>query len=198
MEARNNQWTWKSKLVVVLPAAFWVVLTILLWSCPAPVYAATAKQLEKKAQAALSTLYKTTPSAKVLGASAKAILVFPEIVKGGFIVGGQYGEGVLLQPSGKAIGYYSTAAGSYGLQAGLQKFGYALFFMGESDLAYLRKSAGWEIGVGPSVTVVDAGLATSLSTTTARSGVYAFFFAQKGLMAGLGLQGAKLTEIHPK
>jgi lipid-binding SYLF domain-containing protein len=83
------------------------------------------------------------------------------------------------------------------LQAGLQKFGYAMFFMTESDLAYLNKSEGWEVGVGPSITILDEGLANSFTTTTARSGVFAFFFDQTGLMAGLGLQGTKITKIEP-
>ena len=79
----------------------------------------------------------------------------------------------------------------------MQKFGYALFFLSDDDLKYLKSSGGWEIGVGPSVVVVDEGMARSFTTTTARSGVYAFFFNQKGLMAGLGIQGSKITEIHP-
>jgi lipid-binding SYLF domain-containing protein len=88
-------------------------------------------------------------------------------------------------------------AASYGLQAGVQTFGYALFLMNQKALAYLEESAGWEIGVGPSLVVVDKGTAAALTTTTARSDVYAFFFDQRGLMAGIGLQGTKITRIHP-
>ena len=117
-------------------------------------------------------------------------------MKGGFIVGAQLGEGALLM-GGRTVGYYNTVAASYGLQAGVQKFGYALFFMDDSALGYLHRSGGWELGTGPSIVVVDKGLAKSLSTTTVREGVYAFFFAQKGLMAGLSLQGSKITEITP-
>ena len=106
------------------------------------------------------------------------------------------GEGA-LRIGGKTRGYYRSVAASYGLQAGIQKFGYALFFLSDDDLKYLKSSGGWEIGVGPSVVVVDEGMARSFTTTTARSGVYAFFFNQKGLMAGLGIQGSKITEIHP-
>jgi lipid-binding SYLF domain-containing protein len=95
------------------------------------------------------------------------------------------------------VGYYNTVAASYGLQAGIQEFGYALFFMSDSALQYLNKSDGWEIGVGPSVVIVDAGVAKSLTTTTARKEIYAFIFSQKGLMAGLGLQGTKVTRIDP-
>jgi lipid-binding SYLF domain-containing protein len=124
------------------------------------------------------------------------VLVFPSVIKAGFIVGAQHDEGTLFA-RGKTLGYYRTTAASYGLQAGVQKFGYALFFMTDSDLAYLRKSGGWEIGTGPSVVIVDKGMARSFTTTTLKKGVYAFAFGQKGLMAGLGLQGTKITRINP-
>ncbi len=182
------------KTFITYPLA--TVLIAILFVC-GTLHAESAAKMEAKANNALAELYKTSAGAKSLGTAARAILVFPSITKGGLIVGGQYGEGVLFQ-NGKATGYYSSAAASYGLQIGLQKFGYALFFMNDSDLDYLRKSSGWEIGVGPTLTIVDSGMAKSLTTTTAREGVYAFFFAQKGLMAGIGLQGAKISQIHPK
>lgn len=112
-------------------------------------------------------------------------------------MGGQYGEGA-LRKGGKTAGYYNTVAASYRLQAGAQKFGYALFFTDDASLKYLDKSDGWELGVGPSIVVVDEGVARSLSTTTAKEGIYAFFFDQKGLMGGLGIQGSKVTKITPK
>ena len=88
-------------------------------------------------------------------------------------------------------------AASYGLQAGVESFGYALFFVTDAGLTYLDKSEGWEIGVGPTLTVVDAGFAKSFSTTTLKEDIYAFFFDQKGLMAGLSLEGSKITRITP-
>lgn len=161
------------------------------------VNAETKATLERDARQALEALYKNEPGAKALGEKAKAVLIFPGITKGGFIVGGQYGEGTLFV-NGKVDSFYNTASASFGLQAGIQKFGYALFFMSTSDLNYLKRSDGWELGVGPSITVVDQGFARSLTTTTAREGVFAFFFESKGLMAGLGLQGTKITQIDPK
>jgi lipid-binding SYLF domain-containing protein len=150
---------------------------------------------EADANAALKKLYETTPVAKQIGDQAKAILVFPNIVKAGFIVGGQYGEGVLLI-NGKVVAHYNSVAASYGLQAGVQAFGYALFLMDDKAMQYLGKSDGWELGVGPSIVVVDQGKAKSLTTTTLRDDVYAFIFDQKGLMAGLGLQGSKITKLE--
>ncbi|MCU0602440.1 MAG: YSC84-related protein [Desulfobacterales bacterium] len=157
--------------------------------------AASAAEIDRNAQKALQDLYAKSPAAKTLGEKAIGILVFPGIVKGGFIVGGQYGEGALIR-DGKTVAYYNTVAASYGLQAGLQKFGYALFFMTDSALKWIDKSDGWEIGVGPSIVVVDVGAAAAMTSTTLQSDIYAFFFDQKGLMAGLGLQGTKITRLE--
>ncbi len=169
---------------------------LLLAGAPSLVLAASAAEIDREATAALNKLYREVPGAKELSKRAKAILIFPSVVKGGLIVGGQYGDGA-LRKGGKTVGYYNTAAVSYGLQAGAQTFGYALFFMGEGALSYLDSSSGWEIGVGPSVVVLDEGMARSLTTSTARDDIYAFIFGQKGLMAGVGLQGSKITRIHP-
>jgi lipid-binding SYLF domain-containing protein len=160
-------------------------------------HAASAAEISSSARAALKRLYAANPAAKTLGQKAKGILVFPSIYKAGFIVGGQGGDGAMFKGS-KTVGYYRSAAASYGLQAGAQKFGYALFFMTNSALEYLDKSGGWELGSGPSLVVVDEGFAKSFSTTTLTQDVYACIFNQKGLMAGLGIQGSKITRIHPK
>ena len=157
-----------------------------------PARAASAAEINRDSKSALEKLYAKSPLAKTLSEKAAGILVFPGIVKGGFMVGGQYGEGGLLK-GGKTTGYYNTVSASYGLQAGIQKYGYALFFMTDSALKWIDRSDGWEIGVGPNVVVVDVGAATSKTTTTLQSDVYAFFFDQKGLMGGLGLQGTKIT-----
>jgi lipid-binding SYLF domain-containing protein len=176
---------------ILLQFAFTVCALI----SPHSAAAASAAELDRDAQKALGDLYAKSPSAKTMAEKAIGILVFPGIVKGGFIVGGQYGEGALIK-DGKTVAYYNTVAASYGLQIGLQKFGYALFFMNDSALKWIDKSDGWEIGVGPSIVVVDAGAAASMTSTTLQSDIYAFFFDQKGLMAGLGLQGAKITRLE--
>jgi len=160
-------------------------------------FAGKADVIKEKAQEALDELYQTYPGAKALGEKAEGILVFPDIIKGGFIISGQFGDGVLFR-GGKAESYYRSLAASYGLQAGAQRFGYALFFMTPEDLNYIYTSDGWEIGVGPSIVLVDKGIAKVLSTTTTQKGVYAFIFGQKGLMAGLGIQGTKITRIYPR
>ena len=160
-----------------------------------PSLAPTAAEIDRSVNTALKDLYAHNDAAKTLGAKAKAILVFPDIKKGAFIVGAQWGYGA-LRKGGRTVGYYKTAAASYGFQAGVKKFGYALFFMTDSALAYLDTSGGWAIGTGPSVVVVDKGAARSLTTTNLRSDVYAFVFSQKGLMGGIGLEGSKITKIQ--
>jgi lipid-binding SYLF domain-containing protein len=161
-----------------------------------PGWAGSAAELDRKSAAALQNLLASHDAARVLAKEARAILVFPNIVKGGFLFGGQFGDGALRR-NGRSVAYYRSLAASYGLQAGVQTFGYALFLMNEKAIEYLDKSAGWELGVGPTLVVVDKGVAGALTTTTARSDVYAFFFDQQGLMAGIGLQGTKITRIHP-
>ena len=160
-----------------------------------PALASTAAEIDREVNEAVEKLYGYSPAAKDLSTIAKGILVFPEVYKAGFIVGGQFGDGA-LRKGGRTAGYYRTVAASYGLQAGIQSFGYALFFMNKEALEYLNNSKGWEIGVGPSLVVVDMGFAKSLTTTTAKDDIYAFFFDQKGLMAGIGIQGSKITQIN--
>lgn len=184
---RNIQFTW-------IAAIF--TLTAMFFIGQRPATAKDLKGVDSDVKAALNSLYRSTPTAKVLGQKAKGILVFPEIVKAGFIVGAQYGEGALLR-NGRIVAHYNIAAASYGLQAGAQSFGYALFFMTDASLDYLNRSGGFEIGTGPSIVVVDTGMAKSLTTTTLRKDVYEFVFGQRGLMGGLGLQGSKISRISP-
>jgi len=156
--------------------------------------AAGAADISRDANAALKKLYATVPAAKALGATSQAVLVFPKVTKAGLGVGGQFGEGALLQ-NGKAIAYYKTTGASVGLQAGAQQFGYAMFFLNANALAQLNKAGGFEVGVGPTVVVLDEGMAKTMTTTTAKDDIYAFIFGQSGLMAGLGIQGNKITKI---
>jgi lipid-binding SYLF domain-containing protein len=180
-----------------VPFCFTISLALSAMSLlPSTGQAASAAELEQSAKAALGSLYASNSAARVVGKRAKAILVFPRIVKAGFMVGAQRGDGALLV-DGKAVAYYNTVAASYGIQAGIQKFGYAMFFLTDASLNYLRKTGGFEVGTAPSLVVVDTGIARSLSTTTLKKGIYVFFFSQKGLMGGLGLQGTKITQFTP-
>ena len=157
--------------------------------------AATAEDLDKDSRQALQILYKSHPLAQTLSQKAKAILVFPNIVKAGLVFGGSYGEGELLRDS-KVDGYYNSVTGSWGLQAGAQSYGYAVFLMTEKAVNYLRDTKGWEIGVGPTVVLVDEGVAKNLSSSTLKDDAYAFVFDQQGLMAGVSIEGTKISKIQ--
>jgi lipid-binding SYLF domain-containing protein len=159
-----------------------------------PALGASAAEINRDANTALAKLYEKIPDAKKLASLAKGILIFPSVYKAGFMFGAQYGEGS-LRKGNKTVAYYNTVAASYGFQAGAQAFGYALFFMSDSALSYLDKSEGFEIGSGPSVVVLDEGIAKTMTSSTLTQDVYAVIFDQKGLMGGLGLQGSKISKI---
>jgi lipid-binding SYLF domain-containing protein len=156
--------------------------------------AATAEDLNRDADHALQNLYKTNVLAADISKKAKAVLVFPQIVKAGLVFGGAYGEGV-MKTGPKVIDYYNSFSGSWGLQAGAQSYAYALFLMTDKAMDYIRMTQGWEIGVGPTVVVVNEGAAKNLSSTTLKDDAYAFIFDQKGLMAGVSIEGTKISRI---
>lgn len=159
-----------------------------------PARSQSTAALDAESKQALDSLMASVPAARALGKDAAAILVFPKIVKAGFLFAAQYGEGVLLR-GGRPSGYYSTAGGSYGMQAGAETYGYALFFMNDKALRALTDAGGFNIGIGPNVVVVDEGMGRTLTTVTAKEDVYAFVFGQQGLMGGIGVQGNKITKV---
>lgn len=156
--------------------------------------AADDAALEKAARTALKSLYDGSAGAKALGEKAKGILVFPDVLKAGFVVGAQGGDGVLFVGGGRA-GFYNTAAVSVGLQAGAQSFGYALFFMSDKELKNFLTSKNFQIGIGPSIVFIDEGFGKDTNSLTVKSDVYGVIFDQKGLMAGIGLKGSKITKL---
>lgn len=156
--------------------------------------AATAEDLNEDSRQALQTLYETEPVAETLSRTAKAVLVFPNIVKAGLVFGGSYGEGVLMKGS-EVVNYYNSVTGSWGLQIGAQSFGYAVFLMSDAAARYIEETKGWELGVGPTVVVVDEGVAKNLSTSSLKDDAYAFIFSQQGLMAGFSIEGTKISLI---
>lgn len=156
--------------------------------------AESAEEIRAKASRSLQTLYRTNPTAHNISKHAKAVLVFPSIVKAGLVFGGAYGEGALYKGS-HAVAYYNSVTASWGLQAGAESYGYAVFLMSDKAVKYLDRTDGWEIGVGPSVVVVNEGVAKNLSTSTLKDDAYAFIFNQQGLMASLSIEGTKITRI---
>ena len=156
--------------------------------------AATAEDLNADSRQTLQLLNKTTPSAEKISHQAKAVLVFPKIIKAGLVFGGSYGEGVLMKGK-EVVNYYNSVSGSWGLQAGAQSYGYVVFLMTDKAVNYLTDTKGWEIGVGPTVVVVDEGMAKNLSSSTMKDDAYAFIVDQQGLMAGVSIEGTKISLI---
>jgi len=173
---------------------FLAAATVSLASIGSQALAATAEDLNHDATQALQLLYKTNPEAAALAKRARGILVFPNVVKAGLVFGGSYGEGVLTK-GGKFSGYYNSVSASWGWQAGAQSYSYAVFLMSNKALKYMKKSKGWEIGVGPTVVVVDEGVARNLSSSTLKDDAYAFIFDQQGLMVSLSIEGTKISPI---
>ena len=152
------------------------------------------EDLNKDANQALQMLIKNNTLAGDLANKAKAILIFPNIVKAGVVFGGAYGEGVLKQGN-KIDSYYNSVTASFGWQIGAQSYGYVVFLMNDKALKYIHKTHGWEIGVGPTVVVVNEGVAKNLSTSSLKDDAYAFIFDQQGLMASLSIEGTKISHI---
>lgn len=160
-----------------------------------PAQAASRAEIDAEVRASVARL-RSMENAAPLFQHAQAVLVFPRIIAGGFIVGGQYGEGALLRGNSTA-GYYNIAGASFGFLAGAQASGLAMFFMTEAALTALRNADGWEVGTGPSVVFLDRGVQANVTATTLREPVYAITFSQQGLMAALALNGTKITPITP-
>ena len=160
-----------------------------------PALASKGAEIDAKADLALERLLGESETARAVNDRAIAVLVFPDIVKAGFGIGGQYGEGALRR-GGATIGYYNIAAASFGLQIGAQSFSQAVFFMTEDALAFLDRSEGFELGADAKVALANEGLGYNVTTSTIQDPIIAFVFGQEGLMAGVTIEGSKITQIE--
>ncbi len=157
-----------------------------------PTLAADPKTIDDDANAALDALYSRKPETREIAKQAEGILVFPSIAKAGFIVGAEYGDGVLIQ-YGATTANFNIAAASFGLQIGVQTFAYVMFMMFDKSMKHLNTGRGWELGTNPGITFVDASAIKNLSTKTLKKDVYAYAFGGKGMMGGLSFKGTKIT-----
>lgn len=168
----------------------------MLAAIPGAALAKTRAEINRGVNDTLARLFRAEPEAKALAEKAVGLLVFPEIVKAGLMIGGEYGEGALREGN-NTVGYYRLTAASYGLQAGAQRYSYVMMLMTPAARRYIDRSDGWEIGSGPSVVLMDKGMAKRMSSTSVTQDVLAFIFGQSGLMGGLGLQGSKISRFQP-
>lgn len=158
------------------------------------VSAGSAEELEIDVDATIERFNQRIQGGREFLSRAEGVLVFPNIVKAGLIIGGEYGEGA-LRVNGRSVAYYSTAAASLGLQAGGQTSSLIIVFMSEQALKNFRASDGWVVGVDGSVAVMDEGVGGSIDTTSIQDPIIAFAFGNKGLMLNLSLEGSKYTRI---
>lgn len=182
----------KNRVLPFLPYVLLALALVLMGITRA--YAATPADLDRESDAAVHQLTTTNPTAATIASKARAVLIFPNIVKAGLIFGGAYGEGELK--TGQTVdSYYNSLTASWGLQAGAQSYGYIVFLMNDDAVKYVKETHGWEIGTGPTLVVVNAGIAKNLTTSTLKNDAYAFIFDQQGLMAALNIEGTKISRI---
>jgi lipid-binding SYLF domain-containing protein len=186
-------------IVHTMIRAFATMLSIMVaLSIVDPVAGATTKgEIEASVTAAMTRFKKDIKGGTEYLKASKGVLVMPNITKAGFIVGGQYGQGA-LQVGGKTVGYYSLAAGSLGYQIGAEKYDMVILFMTDEALNKFRKSDGWEAGVDAEVTLIQVGANLSVETLRSQHPIAGFVFDQKGLMAGVSINGSKFTPIRPE
>jgi lipid-binding SYLF domain-containing protein len=179
-----------------IQAAF--VLLCLVGFAPGTASVARAEDASKRASidsgvdSALSNLYASVPGAQGVVSRATGVLVFPEITKAGFIIGGSGGEGA-LRVGGRSIGYYRTGGLSFGLQAGAERHSMALVFMTPQALQNFQNSNGWDVGGDASVAIVQTGAGGKVDATQLTKPVQVFVYGNKGLMGSLSLEGTKIT-----
>ena len=178
-------------LVIVLIVTFVLVLS----GSVRTAYAATAREVDMSVDVALERFYKEVKGAGEFTKSAKGMLVLPNVIKGGFVFGAEYGEGA-LRIDGKNVDYYSIAAGSFGLQIGAEKKDIVIIFMTDESLKGFRARSGWETGVDGNIALIEVGAGGRLDTTTLKEPIVAFVFGVKGLMADVSLKGSKFTKIY--
>jgi lipid-binding SYLF domain-containing protein len=175
----------------------YLLLAALLAFAPALGHAASREELDAKVREAVENLYKTSSAAKELAGRASGMLVFPEVYKAGLVVGGEGGEGAMLQ-GGHNSGYYNIFAASIGLQAGVQRKSVVILFMTAEALKKFESVKGFKIGVDGSVAIATLGAGGALDSETLQKPVIGFVYANQGLMYNLTLEGSKITRIHKK
>jgi lipid-binding SYLF domain-containing protein len=183
-----------SKRILSLITPVFIIVLLIAPNFSHVAQAATAKEIDVSVEVALERFKNQVKGAKEFLANAKGVLVIPNVVRVGFFLGGEYGEGALLVDD-KIVDYYSTAAGSFGFQFGAQSKNIIIVFMEENALTKFRDSLGWRAGLDGSIAVVDDGTGGSLDSNNVRDPIVGFVFGLKGLMLNLSLEGSKFTKL---
>jgi lipid-binding SYLF domain-containing protein len=181
------------KLKRAVAAAMLAAAGILIFAAQSQ---ASPAKINASVRLTLDQFFARTPGARELANSAAGVLVFPTVVKAGFGVGGEYGEGAMLI-RGQPVGYYNIVSASFGFQLGASSRSVIIMFMTPRALAGFDAKAGWKVGVDGSVTLITLGAGASIDTDKITSPVIGFVLDQKGLMYNLTLEGSKITRINP-
>lgn len=184
--------TWRKRLNQI---ALTALAAAAIGCGPCFAWAASRAELDAQVREATQNLYRTSPAAKELAEKASGMLIFPSVIKGGLVVGAEYGEGALLVGE-HTVSYYNIASASIGLQLGVQEKSVAILFMTSDSLAKFRESKGWKAGVDGSIAIATLGAGKALDTETARKPIIGFVYSNKGLMYNLTLEGSKITRIE--
>ena len=176
------------------PFITWLACSLLLAAMPQSAHAASAKEIEIETSAVLKRFGDEVPGGAEFLKHAHGVLVFPSVVKAGFGIGGEYGEGS-LRINEKTAAYYSTAAGSIGFQLGIQSKAVIIVFLEADALTQFRESSGWEVGVDGSVALLEVGAGAAIDTTSIKDPIVGFILTNKGLMFNLTIEGSKITKI---
>jgi len=189
---RSNYHTAK-RTIFILAAAIIFVCGVAPYFSPGA-QAKTAKEIDVSVDVALDRFKNEVPGSNEFLNNAKGVLVIPNVIRVGFVLGGEYGEGALLI-NGKTVDYYSVASGSFGLQIGAQSKNIVIVFMDDTALTKFRDSLGWSAGVDGSIALVDFGAGATVDSDTIQHPIVGFVFGVKGLMANISLEGAKFTKL---
>ena len=187
----------KNSTIVQWSIRIFILITVFGVFLANNLQAKTAKEVDASVDVAIERFYKQVKGAENYVKASKGMLVMPNIVKGAFILGGEYGEGA-LRIGGKSVDYYNTVSGSIGFQIGGQKKDIILLFMTDEALKKFRASKGWEAGVDGNVALITVGGGERADTTTSKDPVLGFVFDAKGLIADISLKGAKFSKVDKK
>ncbi len=165
-----------------------------LAACTAVGINKTRSEIDADADRARANLFRTVPGAQQLAQRSSGMLIIPKITQAGLMVGAAYGEGVLMIGEAK-VDYFNFTAASFGLQAGVQQYSHALFFMTQQSLAGFRYSDGWQLGVDAQYTTPQDASAIGVTSTTINRPVIALVFGQQGLIVGATMAGAKYSRL---
>jgi len=172
------------------------IFLIFLLSISSVIFAASKTEIDAEIDEALEFLYEESPAAKTLAAKAKGILVFPSIVKAGWVLGGSYGEGALLVNE-KKVQYYNNISGSLGFQFGIEKRSEIIMFLEQSALDNFKKNDGWDGGADGSIAIATFGAGMDVTVENIKDPIISFIFSPKGLMVNASVEGTKITKIDP-